>query len=138
MKIIKKWGVPQGVLKFALNAGINTLPTLDNLKRWGKRVNDRCSFCGNIETLAHVLSNCLTALTQGRLTWRHNSVLSSMINLIRPHLKNGMILYADLPGHQAPHGGTIPPHILVSALKPNIFIYSELSQEVVIFELTCP
>ena len=35
------WDIPQGVLKFAINAGINTLPTLDNLKRWGKRVNDR-------------------------------------------------------------------------------------------------
>ena len=27
------WDVPQGVLKFAINAGINTLPTFDNLKR---------------------------------------------------------------------------------------------------------
>ena len=30
------WDIPQGVLRFAINAGINTLPTLDNLKRWGK------------------------------------------------------------------------------------------------------
>ena len=49
------WDIPQGVLKFAINAGINTLPTLDNLKRWGKRTNDRCPFCGNIQTLLHVL-----------------------------------------------------------------------------------
>ena len=132
------WDVPQGVLKFALNAGVNTLPTFDNLKRWGKRVSDRCVFCGNIETLAHVLSNCTTALTQGRLTWRHNSVLSSIIKLIRPHLRNGLVLYADMPGHQAPHGGTIPPHILVTALKPDVFIFNELSEEVIVFELTCP
>ena len=132
------WDIPQGVLKFALNAGINTLPSLDNLKRWGKRVSDRCPFCGNVETLAHVLSNCSTALTQGRLTWRHNSVLSSIINLIRPHLKDGMILFSDMPGYQAPHGGTVPPHILVTASKPDIFIVSELSQEVIVFELTCP
>ena len=46
-----KWDIPQGVLKFAMNAGLNTLPTFDNLKRWGKRVNDRCPFCGNIQTL---------------------------------------------------------------------------------------
>ena len=92
------WDIPQGILKFALNAGINTLPSLDNLKRWGKRVSDRCPFCGNIGTLAHVLSNCPTALTQGRFTWRHNSVLSSIINLIRPHLKDGFILYSDMPG----------------------------------------
>ena len=132
------WDVPQGVLKFALNAGLNTLPTSDNLKRWGKRASDRCSFCGNTETLAHVLSNCNTALTQGRLTWRHNSVLSSILRLIQPHLKNGMTLYSDIPGYQAPHGGTIPPHILTTTLKPDVFIFSEVSEEVIIFELTCP
>ena len=38
------WDVPQGILKFAINAGINTLPSLDNLKRWDKRVSDRCPF----------------------------------------------------------------------------------------------
>ena len=132
------WDIPQGVLKFALNAGVNTLPSLDNLKRWGKRVSDRCPFCGNIETLAHILSNCSSALNQGRFTWRHNSVLCSIIDLIRPHLKDGMRLYSDMPGYQAPHGGTIPPHILVTALKPDIVIVNEMSQEVVVFELTCP
>ena len=49
-----------------------------------------------------------------------------------------MILFSDLPGHQAPHGGTIPPHILVTALKPDIFIFNRLSEEVIVFELTCP
>ena len=132
------WDIPQGVLKFAINAGVNTLPTFDNLKRWGKRVNDRCRFCGNIETLAHVLSNCSTALAQGRFTWRHNSVLRSPIDLIQPHLKEGLTLYSDLAGFQAPHGGTIPPHILVTALKPDLFVFNEVLREVIIFELTCP
>ena len=132
------WDIPQGVLKFALNAGVNTLPSLDNLKRWGKRVSDRCPFCGNVETLAHIFSNCSSALNQGRLTWRHNSVLSSMIEVIRPHLKPGLTLYSDMPGYQAPHGGTIPPHILVTPLKPDLFIFNSQSQEVVVLELTCP
>ena len=132
------WDIPQGVLRFAINAGINTLPTHDNLKRWGKRVNDRCPFCGNIQTLLHVLSNCNTALDQGRYTWRHNSVLMSIINVIRPKLNSDMTLYSDMDGFQAPHGGTIPPHILVTNLKPDVFIVNEVSREVVIFELTCP
>ena len=121
------WDIPQGVLKFAINAGINTLPSSDNLKRWGKRVSDWCTFCGNTETLAHILSNCSAALNQGRYTWRHNSVLNSIINLIRPHLKSGMVLFSDMPGFQAPHGGTVPPHVLVTAHRPDIFIYSESS-----------
>ena len=132
------WDIPLGVLKFAINAGINTLPTLDNLKRWGKRTNDRCPFCGNIQTLLHVLSNCNVALDQGRYTWRHNSVLSSIIDIIRPNLGENMVLFSDLEGFQAPHGGTIPPHILVTNLRPDLFIVNESSREVVLFELTCP
>ena len=108
------WDIPQGVLKFAINAGINTLPTLDNLKRWGKRVNNRCSFCGNIQTLLHVLSGCSVTLDQGRYTWRHDSVLSSIVNTVRHCLSEGFLLYADLPGFFAPHGGTVPPDLLVT------------------------
>ena len=49
-----------------------------------------------------------------------------------------MNLFADVPGYQAPHGGTIPPHVLTTALRPDIVILSETSQEIVLFELTCP
>ena len=130
------WDIPQGVLRFAINAGINTLPTLDNLKRWGKRVNDRCPFCGNIQT--HVLSNCGVALDQGRYTWRHNSVLMSLINIIRPKLHDGFVLFSDMDGFQAPHGGTIPPNVLVTNLKPDLFIFNEDARLAILFELTCP
>ena len=36
------WGQPRGIAKFALNSWFETLPTADNLKRWGKRVSDLC------------------------------------------------------------------------------------------------
>ena len=132
------WNIPQGVLKFAMNAGLNTLPTLDNLRRWGKRVNDRCPFCGNVQTLLHVLSNCSVSLDQGRYTWRHNSVLRSIIEIINPLLESDFKLYSDIPGFEAPHGGTIPPHILPTSLKPDLFIVSESKARALIFELTCP
>ena len=132
------WDIPCGVLKFAINAGINTLPTFDNLKRWGKRTNDRCPFCGNIQTLLHVLSNCGVALDQGRYTWRHNSVLATIIRIICPALFDGTVLYSDMPEFQAPHGGTIPPDLLVTNLKPDLFIFNEVSRFAVVFELTCP
>ena len=132
------WDIPQGVLKFAINAGINTLPTLDNLKRWGKRTSDRCPFCGNIQTLLHVLSNCSIALDQGRYTWRHNSVLSTIISCIRPVLDGRFSLYSDLEGFQAPHGGVIPPDVLVTRFKPDLFLVDMIAREVVLLELTCP
>ena len=43
-----------------------------------------------------------------------------------------------MPGFQAPHGGTIPPHVLVTSLRPDIFLLNESSRESIIFELTCP
>ena len=132
------WDIPRGILKFAMNAGLNTLPTLDNLKRWGKRVCDRCPFCGNTQTLLHVLSSCQVALDQGRFTWRHNSVLSNIIALVKPNLAPGMRLYSDLPGFLAPGGGSIPPHVLVTNLRPDIFIVDDSSRIAVVFELTCP
>ena len=114
------------------------MPTLDNLKRWGKRVNDRCPFCGNIQTLLHVLSNCSTSLDQGRYTWRHNSVLLSIVKSLRRNLNDGFSLFSDLEGFHAPHGGVVPPHILVTNLKPDLFIVNETKREVILFELTCP
>ena len=132
------WDIPQGVLKFAINAGINTLPTLDNLKRWGKRTNDRCPFCGNIQTLLHILSNCNISLEQGRYTWRHDSVLSSIIGSIREDLIDGYQLFSDLDGFPAPHGGVIPPHVLVTNLKPDLFLINESTRVILLLELTCP
>ena len=132
------WDISQGILKFSIYVGISTLPSLDNLKRWCKRVSDRCPFCNDTQTLLHILSNCGTSLDQGRYTWRHNSVLSSFIEIIRPRLLEGFILYSDMPGSTAPHGGTIPPHILVTSLKPDVFIFNESTRTAIIFELTCP
>ena len=64
--------------------------------------------------------------------------MSSFIEIIRPRLLEGFILYSDMPGSTAPHGGTIPPHILVTSLRPDIFIFNESTHTAIIFELTCP
>ena len=47
-------------------------------------------------------------------------------------------LYLDLPGFHAPGGGSIPPHVLATNLRPDIFIVNDTSREVILFELTCP
>ena len=43
-----------------------------------------------------------------------------------------------MPGFQAPHGGTIPPDVLVTNLRPDMCIVDDSARMVVIFELTCP
>ena len=62
----------------------------------------------------------------------------SIIYSIRGDLVDGFQLYSDLPNFQAPHGGTIPPHILVTNLKPDLFIVNEVLKVAIVFELTCP
>ena len=86
----------------------------------------------------HILSNCTVALDQGRYTWRHDSVLSSIIACVRPLLNDGFLLFSDLEGYRAPHGGVIPPDVLVTRLRPDLFLVNESAREVVLLELTCP
>ena len=75
------------LLKFILNANLNTLPSPDNLKRWNvKKGKDfKCGLCPqSAATAAHILAGCPYVLRQenqksgvvDRYTWRHNSVLS--------------------------------------------------------------
>ena len=49
-----------------------------------------------------------------------------------------MRLYSDMRGLLAPGGGSIPPDIIVTNLRPDICIVNETSNEVILFELTCP
>ena len=61
-----------------------------------------------------------------------------MITLINPKLAEGARLFSDLPGFLAPGGGSVPPHVIVTNLRPDIVIVNESKREIVIFELTCP
>ena len=74
-----------------------------------------------VQTLLHILSYCSDALDQGRYTWRHNSVLNTIIKLVSPLLDPTYRLYSDLPGLEAPHAGTIPSNVLGTNLKPDLF-----------------
>ena len=60
------------------------------------------------------------------------------IALIRPVLAPGVRLYSDIPGFLAPGGGSIPPDIIVTNLRPDICIVNGSTNEVILFELTCP
>jgi hypothetical protein len=78
----------RGVLKFAVNRSIDMLPTFTNLRRWGKHDLVNCQLCGNMvrQTLFHVLVHCKHTLDQGRLTWRHDSVLNHIVGCLKSAL----------------------------------------------------
>jgi hypothetical protein len=80
------WKLYMWVLKFAVNTSIDTFT---NLRRWGKHALVNRQLCGNMvrQMLFHVLVHCKHTLDQGRLTWRHDSVL----NHIAGCLKSGLV-----------------------------------------------
>jgi hypothetical protein len=57
------WDLPRGVLKFAVNSSIETLPTFTNLRRWAKHALVNCQLCGNMVK---------QTLDQGKSNWRHD------------------------------------------------------------------
>ena len=76
--------MPPNLLSFCLNSTYDVLPSPSNLKRWRISSEACCNLCGKkICTTAHVLSACKTALTQGRYTFRHDSVLHELLAAIK-------------------------------------------------------
>ena len=129
------YNLKKGTLKFLLNATIDTLPTLANLKRWKKSPTDLCKLCRCRQTTSHILSSCSTALNSGRYTWRHDTILSYILSCIDTSKAD---LYSDLPGHQAAGGGTIPPTITITALRPDVVLVEREAKRLHLFELTMP
>jgi hypothetical protein len=82
------------LLKFVVNSQTNTLPTPDNLRRWGLKRNVACGLCGKKEvTLSHVLGGCDWVREtenkfprEDRYTWRHNNVLHMLSMAIQDQM----------------------------------------------------
>ena len=59
-------GLDDSELSFSLRVITNTLPTPDNLRRWGQLTTaTSCPLCGRKATLRHILNGCNVALRQG-------------------------------------------------------------------------
>ena len=123
-----------GTLKFMLNASIDTLPTPANLKRWKRSTSDKCKLCGNRGTTNHYLNCCKVMLDTNRYTWRHNNIVNFIVKNVDSRFK----VFSDLPGWEAPGGGTIPPELCVTNLKPDIVIQDTSTKTIHIYELTMP
>ena len=73
-------------------------------------------------------------LESDRYTWTHNKI----VNFIVTNMDSKFKVYIDLQGWEAPGGGTIPPALCVTNLKPDIVIIDEHKKTLHIFELTMP
>ena len=73
-------------------------------------------------------------LDTDRYTWRHNNLVNFIVNNVDKRLQ----VFSDLPGMEAPGGGTIPPALCVTRLKPDIVIVDSYTKTLHIYELTVP
>ena len=95
--------MPANIFSFCRRALILALPTKVNLKTWNILDDNLCSLCRvKCETQHHILNNCTVAVNQHRMTWRHDSVLYSIIYYLQALVTKGYTLFADLPGYQNP------------------------------------
>lgn len=53
-----------------------------NVHRWGIRDDPMCKLCGLKGSMAHILTGCKTALTQGRYRWRLDKVLTVLADIL--------------------------------------------------------
>ena len=109
--------VPRGVMAWAVRAGTNTLAAPDNLARWGKQVDTTCSMvdCTSPSNLGHLLSCCSKSLD--RYKYRHDSVLTHLLDSIKKSKKEEVKVYADLNGWRV-KGGTVPPDLVLTEQEP--------------------
>ena len=72
-------GLPPEVMKFAINASIDSLPTNANLHLWRKKDSDVCCLCQEGgQSLLHVLNHCQVAMELRRYSRRHDEVLKAV------------------------------------------------------------
>lgn len=105
------------VISFVLNATHNSVMTPDLRNICGLVENATCTLCrpsppagtdGNRATLHHILSGCGTALRDHRYTWRHDSIILTLLQVIQP---------AILSHNAKPPSASIAPAISKSFVK---------------------
>ena len=126
-------GLPLEVMKFTINASINTLPTNANLHPWGKKDSDIC-WLGqqSRQSLPHVLNNCPIEMELRRYSRRHDEVLKVIGTCIKTSLPPNFTITIDHPSE--PY--VFPHHITPTDLRPNIVWWCDRQRELWLFELT--
>ncbi|CAB3985277.1 Hypothetical predicted protein [Paramuricea clavata] len=113
--------LPKNIFNFTVRYINNSLPTRQNLARWGLSPTSDCSRCLAPETLLHVIAGCQSYLE--RFTWRHDSVLNFLATSLQT--VSGSHLYVDLPGYKSPSiitGDTYRPDLLLSTSTGTLYI----------------
>ena len=83
------YGPGPKLMSFVMNAAINSLPTRDMLCLWGYTKDDHCPLCNRKakQSLGHILAGCPVALRQKRFTFRHDSVLATLLPILKERIE---------------------------------------------------
>ena len=81
--------MPANLTSFCLASKYDTLPSPANLKRWRITTETMCTLCSkDVCTTAHILGACKVSLQQGRYTFRHDTVLREVIEVLQTFILN--------------------------------------------------
>ena len=162
------WRLEPFRISFLLRSVYDTLPTPVNLHRWGMRDDPTCKLCGKKGTMAHILTGCKTALTQGRYRWRHDKVLAVLADILeqertrKRQCKNKpppAIMFvkegAKPPGPNKTRASLLQsaqvwelrvdlkrrlqfPDVVHTTLRPDVVLFSPEGKKIILVELTVP
>ena len=121
--------LPGNIFAFSRKALIFCLPNRSNLYRWKLIENNECGACKSTETQLHVLSNCTHYLN--RYTWRHDSILWTILKKISWCISEGTKIYADLKCEEFKY--TCPSELFESQ-RPDIVLIK--GKKIWVVELT--
>ena len=74
--------LPTNIFNFTIRYVNNTLANKRNLYLWKLATTPDCSFCLQYESLLHVVAGCKSYLEQSHYTWRHNTVLKFLAQIL--------------------------------------------------------
>jgi hypothetical protein len=82
-------------------------------------------------------------MDQGRMTWRHDSILKLIASCLKSALKSlsTVEVYCDLEGLQASGGGSIPALVMAQTQRPDLVILDRSvhgRHRISLVELICP
>ena len=96
------------------------------------------SVCGNSRPrVAHILNGCPVALEQGRYTWRHDCVLSTITSALRYHISAETNNICRPPQFRSIPLAQFPHSFLVTPLKPDLVLLHKGDYQATVIELTC-
>ena len=78
---------------------------------------------------------CIKAPEDGKFTFRHDNIVNYIAKCLD---REKFSVYADIEGSQTAAGGTIPPEVMVTNLKPDLVVIDRKKKSVSIFQLTVP